>query len=137
MPVGASAHRCSEFHAQVVILCCELEINTHLCRSCFGQSTLNVPLSALATPFWKQQRAKQGITSRDIIQRSLSVDMRRCLQSLSDGALPGLIGQGSWFEGNLFGLNQKLSATLELAQVTIRFRHRWPWCVTQITLLIS
>lgn len=71
------------------------------------------------------------------IQRSGSVEMRWCLQSLSDGALPGLIGQGSWFEGNLFGLNQKLSATLELAQVALTFRHQWPWCATQINPLIS
>ena len=39
-------------------------------------------------------------------------------QGHSEGALPGFIGSASFSQRNLFGLNQKLAATLEIGQVT-------------------
>ena len=38
-------------------------------------------------------------------------------QGHSEGALPGFIGSASFTQRNLFGLNQKLAATLEIGQV--------------------
>jgi hypothetical protein len=38
-------------------------------------------------------------------------------QGHAEGALPGFIGSCSYSQRNLFGLNQKLSATVELGQV--------------------
>ena len=38
-------------------------------------------------------------------------------QGHSEGALPGFIGSASFSQRNLFGLNQKLAATLEIGQV--------------------
>ena len=37
-------------------------------------------------------------------------------QGHAQGALPGFIGSASYAQRNLFGLNQKLSATVELGQ---------------------
>jgi outer membrane protein insertion porin family len=39
-------------------------------------------------------------------------------QGHSEGALPGFIGSASFSQRNLFGLNQKLAATLEIGQVS-------------------
>lgn len=39
------------------------------------------------------------------------------LQARSEGALPGFVGSFSYNERNLFGLNQKLSALVEIGQV--------------------
>ncbi len=38
-------------------------------------------------------------------------------QGHSEGALPGFIGSASFSQRNLFGLNQKLAATVEIGQV--------------------
>ena len=38
-------------------------------------------------------------------------------QGHAEGALPGFIGSCSYSQRNLFGLNQKLTATVELGQV--------------------
>ncbi len=38
-------------------------------------------------------------------------------QGHADGAMPGFIGSFSYSQRNLFGLNQKLAATVELGQV--------------------
>ena len=38
-------------------------------------------------------------------------------QGHSEGALPGFIGSCSYSQRNLFGLNQKLAATVEVGQV--------------------
>ena len=40
-------------------------------------------------------------------------------QGHSEGALPGFIGSASFSQRNLFGLNQKLAATVEIGQVHI------------------
>lgn len=50
-------------------------------------------------------------------------------QGHSEGALPGVVGSFSYSERNLFGLNQKLNATVELGQVDSLFRisHTDPW----------
>lgn len=39
------------------------------------------------------------------------------VQGHSEGAMPGIVGSCSYSERNLFGLNQKLTATVELGQV--------------------
>ena len=39
-------------------------------------------------------------------------------QSRGEGALPGFVGSFSYSEKNLFGLNQRLAAQVELGQVT-------------------
>ena len=41
-------------------------------------------------------------------------------QGHAAGALPGFIGSASYAQRNLFGLNQKLSATVELGQARPR-----------------
>ena len=41
-------------------------------------------------------------------------------QGHAAGALPGFIGSASYAQRNLFGLNQKLSATVELGQARSR-----------------
>ena len=38
-------------------------------------------------------------------------------QGHAEGALPGFVGSASFVERNLFGLNQKLAATIEAGQV--------------------
>jgi hypothetical protein len=38
------------------------------------------------------------------------------LQGHAEGALPGFIGSASFSQRNLFGLNQKLAATVEIGQ---------------------
>ncbi|KAF5835670.1 surface antigen-domain-containing protein [Dunaliella salina] len=50
-------------------------------------------------------------------------------QARSEGALPGFVGSFSYNERNLFGLNQKLSALVEIGQVDKIFRvqHTDPW----------
>ena len=50
-------------------------------------------------------------------------------QAAADGALPGFIGSASFSQRNLFGLGQKLAATLEVGQVDKLFRinHSDPW----------
>ncbi|BDA46032.1 Outer envelope protein 80, chloroplastic [Coccomyxa sp. Obi] len=50
-------------------------------------------------------------------------------QGHSEGALPGFIGSASFSQRNLFGLNQKLAATVEIGQVDSLFRvnHTDPW----------
>ena len=50
-------------------------------------------------------------------------------QGAADGALPGFIGSGSFFQRNLFGLGQRLAANLEVGQVDKLFRvtHSDPW----------
>ena len=47
-------------------------------------------------------------------------------QGHSEGALPGFIGSASFSQRNLFGLNQKLAATLEIGQVIS--------CVQQVSI---
>lgn len=44
-------------------------------------------------------------------------------QGHAAGALPGFIGSASYAQRNLFGLNQKLSATVELGQARSRHHH--------------
>ena len=36
----------------------------------------------------------------------------------SEGALPGIVGSAAYSQRNLFGLNQKLNASVEIGQVT-------------------
>ena len=50
-------------------------------------------------------------------------------QGAADGALPGFIGSASFSQRNLFGLGQKLAATLEVGQIDKLFRlnHSDPW----------
>ena len=43
-------------------------------------------------------------------------------QSRGEGALPGFVGSFSYAEKNLFGLNQRLAAQVELGQVTAGVR---------------
>lgn len=47
----------------------------------------------------------------------------------SDGALPGFIGSMAYSQRNLFGLNQKLTASVEIGQVDSLYRlvHTDPW----------
>lgn len=40
-------------------------------------------------------------------------------QGHAEGAVPGFIGSCSYSQRNLFGLNQKLTATVELGQVQL------------------
>ena len=44
-------------------------------------------------------------------------------QGHAAGALPGFIGSASYAQRNLFGLNQKLSATVELGQARSRLMY--------------
>lgn len=50
-------------------------------------------------------------------------------QGAADGALPGFIGSASFSQRNLWGLGQKLAATLEVGQLDKLFRvnHSDPW----------
>lgn len=52
-------------------------------------------------------------------------------QSRGEGALPGFVGSFSYSQRNLFGVNQKLSALIEMGQVDSVFRisHTDPWLV--------
>lgn len=50
-------------------------------------------------------------------------------RGLAEGALSGVVGSCSYSQKNLFGLNQKLSASVEMGQVDSLFRINYvdPW----------
>ena len=50
-------------------------------------------------------------------------------QSHGEGTLPGFVGNFTYNQRNLFGLNQRLSALVELGQADSLFRLQWqdPW----------
>ena len=51
------------------------------------------------------------------------------LQGFAEGAMPGFLGSVSFSQRNLFGLNQKLSASAEVGQIdkTFKLSHHDPW----------